>query len=230
MKPSRTSKAWIREHINDPFVQKAKREGYRSRASYKLLEINDKDHLFKKGQIVIDLGATPGGWSQVAQQKVGFEGIVLALDILPMEELPGVTFILGDFLEISTQLRLREILTTPADLVLSDLAPNISGLALYDQARAEALWIGALEVAVKWLNQEGRFLVKVFHGPDFEPYVKMMRLYFRQVVTRKPKASRDRSPEVYLLGIGLRDGALVRWQAEQESVDQDLGLELSDES
>lgn len=226
MKPSRSSKAWIREHINDPFVQKAKREGYRSRASYKILEINEKDHLFKRGQSVIDLGATPGGWSQVAKQKVGAEGVVVALDILPMEELPGVTFILGDFLEASTQIRLREILTTPADLVLSDLAPNISGLALYDQARAEALWVAALEVAVKWLNQEGRFLVKVFHGPDFEPYVRLMRLYFRQVVTRKPKASRDRSSEVYLLGIGLKDEARFRWQTEQEGLNQDLGLEL----
>ena len=226
MKPSRSSKAWIREHINDPFVQKAKREGYRSRASYKLLEIDEKDHLLKKGQIVIDLGATPGGWSQVAQQKVGSEGVVLAVDIIPMEELPGVTFILGDFLETSTQLRLREILNTTVDLVLSDLAPNISGLVLYDQARAEVLWLAALEVAVKWLNQEGRFLVKVFHGPDFEPYVKLMRLYFKQVVTRKPKASRDRSPEVYLLGIGLKDGALGRWQDEQKECDPDLALEL----
>jgi 23S rRNA (uridine2552-2'-O)-methyltransferase len=208
MKPTRTSKAWMREHINDPFVQRAKREGMRSRASYKLMEIDDRDRLLRPGITVLDLGAAPGGWSQVARERMGHRGQVYAIDLLPMVPLPEVSFIQGDF----TQPEMRQALLQSmegrgADLVLSDLAPNISGVALYDQARATELWEEALGFSAHVLKPEGAFLVKVFHGGDFELFVKLMRRVFVSVATRKPKASRDRSTEVYLLGRGLKPDA-----------------------
>lgn len=211
MKPTRTSKAWMREHLNDPFVKKARLEGYRSRAAYKLMEIDDRDRLLQPGAAVVDLGATPGGWSQVAQERVGGNGRVWAIDLLPLDPLPGVTFIQGDF----NAPEIRESLAAAlpeggADLVLSDLAPNISGVALYDQARAAELWDAALEFAVNTLKPKGKFLVKVFHGSDFEAYVRHLRQLFESVMTRKPAASRDRSSEVYLLGKTLKPGAQDR--------------------
>ncbi len=199
----------MREHINDPFVQKAKREGYRSRASYKLMEIDDRDRLLKSGLSVVDLGASPGGWCQVARQRMGKQGKVVGIDLLPMEPLDGVMFVQGDFREAEVYSHLKELLQNrPADLVLSDLAPNISGVVLYDHARAAELWELALGFAQEVLGEEGKFLVKVFHGADFEPFVRLMRATFQRVVTRKPAASRDRSPEVYLLGSGLKALAL----------------------
>lgn len=198
----------MREHINDPFVQRAKLEGMRSRASYKLMEIDDRDRLLRPGITVVDLGAAPGGWSQVARQRMGKRGQVYAIDLLPMVALPDVAFIQGDF----TDPQMRQALVNSmegrgADLVLSDLAPNISGVALYDQARATELWEEAMAFAAHTLKPEGAFLVKVFHGADFESFVKLMRKVFVSVSTRKPKASRDRSTEVYLLGRGLRPEA-----------------------
>jgi 23S rRNA (uridine2552-2'-O)-methyltransferase len=203
MKPSKTSKQWMREHVNDPFVQLAQKEGYRSRAAYKLLEIDAKDRLLKPGTVVVDLGATPGGWSQVAAAKVGRGGKVIALDLLPLVPMAGVDFIQGDFREQAVLRQLEESLQgKPVGLVISDMAPNISGVASADQARAMHLAELALEFALEHLKPDGSFLVKVFQGAGFEEFLKLMRSRFARVVTRKPKASRDRSSEVYLLGSG----------------------------
>lgn len=203
MKPSKTSKQWMREHVNDPFVQLAQKEGYRSRAAYKLLEIDEKDRLLKPGMVVVDLGATPGGWSQVAAQKVGRGGKVVALDLLPLDPLAGVDFIQGDFRDDAVLKQLEELLQgRPVGLVISDMAPNISGVASMDQARAMHLAELAMEFALEHLTSEGSFLVKVFQGAGFEEYLKQMRGSFSKVVSRKPKASRDRSSEVYLLATG----------------------------
>jgi 23S rRNA (uridine2552-2'-O)-methyltransferase len=203
MKPSKTSKQWMREHVSDPFVQRAQKEGYRSRAAYKLLEVDDKDRLLKPGTVVVDLGAAPGGWSQVAAARVGRAGKVIALDLLPLEPLAGVDFIQGDFREEAV-LRQLEILLQgkQAGLVISDMAPNISGVASADQARAMHLAELAMEFALEHLKPDGNFLVKVFQGAGFEDFLKQMRSRFSRVVTRKPRASRDRSSEQYLLGSG----------------------------
>lgn len=202
MKPSKTSKQWMREHINDPYVQQAQKDGYRSRAAYKLLEIDERDHLIKSGMVVVDLGATPGGWSQVAANKMGDKGKVIALDLLPLSPLPRVEFIQGDFREDAVLQQLEEKLGgKQIELVISDMAPNISGIDMSDQARSIHLAELALEFAVQHLKPGGAFLVKVFQGAGFEEYVKAMRKHFAKVVTRKPKASRDRSSEVYMLGM-----------------------------
>ena len=203
MKPSKTSKQWMREHVNDPFVQLAKKEGYRSRAAYKLLEIDAKDRLLKPGTVVVDLGATPGGWSQVAAAKVGRSGKVIGLDLLPLDPLAGVDFIQGDFREDAVLKQLEDLLQgKPVGLVISDMAPNICGVASADQARAVHLAELAMEFALEHLKPDGSFLVKVFQGAGFEDFYKLMRSRFARVVTRKPKASRDRSSELYLLGSG----------------------------
>lgn len=202
-KKNKTSKQWMREHVNDPFVQLAQKEGYRSRAAYKLLEIDSKDRLLKPGTVVVDLGATPGGWSQVAAAKVGRGGKVIALDLLPLDPLAGVDFIQGDFREQAVLKQLEDLLRgKPVGLVISDMAPNISGVASADQARAMHLAELAMEFALEHLRAEGSFLVKVFQGAGFEDFLKLMRSRFARVVTRKPKASRDRSSELYLLGSG----------------------------
>lgn len=208
MKPSpakknKFGKQWMREHVNDPFVQLAQKEGYRSRAAYKLLEIDARDQLLKPGGVVVDLGATPGGWSQVAAAKVGRGGKVIALDLLPLEPLAGVDFIQGDFREEDVLKKLEGLLHgRQAGLVISDMAPNISGVASADQARAVHLAELALEFALEHLNPDGSFLVKVFQGAGFEDFYKLMRSRFTRMVSRKPKASRDRSSELYLLGTG----------------------------
>jgi 23S rRNA (uridine2552-2'-O)-methyltransferase len=203
MKPSKTSKQWMREHINDPFVQMAQKEGYRSRAAYKLLEINAKDHLIKPGMVVVDLGATPGGWCQVAGAIVGQGGKVIALDLLPLDPLRGVEFIQGDFrYEVVLKKLENSLQGKPVGLVISDMAPNFSGVSSVDQDRSMYLAELAMEFAFEHLNPEGSFLVKVFQGAGFEAYMKLMRSRFSRVVARKPKASRDRSSEVYLLGTG----------------------------
>jgi 23S rRNA (uridine2552-2'-O)-methyltransferase len=199
MKRSKTSKQWMREHVNDPFVQRAQKEGYRSRAAYKLLEIDERDRLLRPGAVVVDLGAAPGGWSQVAAAR-GCK--VVALDLLPLQPLPGVEFIQGDFREDEVLARLQEKLGgRPIELVISDMAPNISGVAMSDQARAMHLAELALDFAVRHVKPGGSFLVKVFQGAGFEEYVRLMRSRFARMVTRKPKASRDRSNEVYLVGL-----------------------------
>lgn len=191
----------MREHVNDPYVQRAKHEGYRSRASYKLMEIDERDHLLKPGMTVVDLGATPGGWSQIAARKVGETGRVIALDVLELQPLHRVEFILGDFREEAVLAELvRRLGDRPVDLVISDMAPNISGIAISDQARAMHLSELALDFCIEHLKPGGNFLVKVFQGDGFEPYIKQIREVFRQVYTRKPQASRGRSSETYLLG------------------------------
>ena len=202
-KKNKTSKQWMREHVSDPFVQLAQKEGFRSRAAYKLLEIDAREQLLKPGMVVVDLGATPGGWCQVAAARVGQGGKVIALDLLPLDPLAGVDFIQGDFREEAVLRELEGLLQgRPVGLVISDMAPNISGVAPADQARAMHLAELALEFALAHLKQDGSFLVKVFQGAGFEEFYKLMRKSFTRVVTRKPKASRDRSSEVYLLGSG----------------------------
>ena len=203
IKKNKSSKQWMHEHVSDPFVQLAKKEGYRSRAAYKLLEIDAKDNLLKPGTVVVDLGATPGGWSQVAAAKVGRGGRVIALDLLPLHPLAGVDFIQGDFREDAVLKQLKDLLHgQPVGLVISDMAPNMSGVASADQARALHLAELAMEFALEHLNPDGRFLVKVFQGVGFEDFHKLMRSRFARVTARKPKASRDRSSEVYLLASG----------------------------
>jgi 23S rRNA (uridine2552-2'-O)-methyltransferase len=202
MKRSKTSKAWMQEHLNDAFVKQAQKDGYRARAAYKLIEIDDKDHLIKPGMVVVDLGSVPGSWSQVAVQRLKGQGKVIALDILPMVGIAGVDFIQGDFREDEVLAELEDRLNgQPIDLVISDMAPNLSGIASVDQANAAYLTELAVDFSLKWLKPNGNFLVKVFIGSGFEEIVKLMRESFEKVVTRKPKASRDRSSEVYLLGL-----------------------------
>ena len=202
---AKTSKAWMREHVTDPYVKRAQAEGYRSRAAYKLREIAARDKLLKPGMTVVDLGAAPGGWSQVAAKAVGPAGRVIALDVVEMPQVPGVTVIRGDFHERSTLDALeRTLKNQQVDLVLSDMAPNISGIASADQARSIALAEAALEFAVKHLKPQGNFLVKTFHGAGYDELVNTLRRSFQQVYTRKPDASRSRSSEVFLLGKGLK--------------------------
>jgi 23S rRNA (uridine2552-2'-O)-methyltransferase len=202
MKRSKTSKAWMQEHLNDAFVKQAKKDGYRARAAYKLIEIDDKDHLIKPGMAVVDLGSAPGSWSQVVAQRLKGQGKIIALDILPMVGIGGVDFIQGDFREDAVLAELEDRLNgQPIDLVISDMAPNISGIGSVDQANATYLTELAVDFSLKWLKPNGNFLVKVFIGSGFEEIVQLMRESFEKVVTRKPKASRDRSSEVYLLGL-----------------------------
>ncbi len=208
MARSKTSKAWLREHVSDAYVQRARREGYRSRAAYKLQEIARADRLIAPGMTVVDLGAAPGGWSQVAAERVAPKGKVIAVDLLEMAALRAVVFIQGDFREAETVARMEaELHGARVDLVLSDMAPNMSGIAVSDQARAVHLAELALEFAVKWLKPEGNFLVKTFQGAGFPGLREAMRGHFRQVLTRKPHASRGRSSEIYLLGKGVRPPA-----------------------
>ena len=195
----------MQEHVNDPYVQLAKKEGWRSRAAFKLMEIDDKDKLLRRGEVVVDLGAAPGGWSQVAVKRVGGEGIVIALDLLEMEPLHGVRFIQGDFREDHVLTQLEDVLgERPVGLVMSDMAPNMSGVPLVDQARVMHLAELGLEFSKAHLKPEGAFLVKVFQGSDYDGFLRLMRETFRTVQVRKPDASRDRSPELYLLGRVLR--------------------------
>jgi 23S rRNA (uridine2552-2'-O)-methyltransferase len=207
MKRTKTSKQWMMEHVNDVYVQRAKAEGYRSRAAYKLLEVAARDKLLKQGMVVVDLGAAPGGWSQVAAAKAGASGRVIALDLLPMEALRNVTFLQGDFCEDAVVQALeRELAGRPIDLVLSDMSPNISGITLSDQARAMHLAELALEFAATHLKPGGNLLVKVFQGSGFQEFLREMRSRFTHVATRKPEASRGRSNELYLLGKDRKAG------------------------
>lgn len=205
MPRSKSSHRWLKEHFDDPYVKLAKDKGYRSRATFKLIEVQEKDHLIKPGMTVIDLGSAPGGWSQVAADWVGAKGQVFALDILPMDGLPGVEFIQGDFREASVLDNLLNLIgDQKADLVISDMAPNTSGMKSVDQPRAMYLAELALELATQVLRPDGEFLVKVFQGEGFDEYYKALRSQFKSVATRKPKASRPRSKEVYLLAKGYK--------------------------
>ncbi len=201
MARSKTSNAWLQEHVNDHWVHQAQKDGYRARAAYKLVEIDEKDHLLRKGMYVADLGAAPGSWSQVARNAVGDTGRVFALDILEMPAVAGVEFLQGDFREEEVLNRFTEMLGgRQLDLVICDMAPNISGNAVTDQARSMYLCELALDFSRHYLKPGGNFLVKVFQGYGFNEFMAAMREEFSSVVSRKPKASRDRSSEIYLLG------------------------------
>lgn len=205
MARSKSSQRWLKEHFDDPWVARAQAEGWRSRASFKLLEINEKDKLFRPGMRVLDLGAAPGGWSQVAAKQVGSKGLIVASDILPMEPIADVTFLQGDFREEDVFRKLLDILDGhKMDLVLSDMAPNMSGNRSVDVPRALYLAELALDMATRVLGPEGRFLVKVFQGEGYDQYRRDMQAAFSKLTTRKPGASRPRSNEVYLLGSGLK--------------------------
>lgn len=200
MARSKSSGRWLREHFDDPYVKRAQQEGYRSRAVYKLEEIDRRDRLFRPGMTVVDLGAAPGGWSQYARRSIGDKGRVVALDILPMDPIPGVEFLQGDFREQEVLDRLLDTLGgAPADLVISDMAPNISGVNSVDQARAMYLVELAVDLAKQILKPGGDLLLKIFQGEGFEPVLADLRRSFRSVAIRKPKASRPRSREVYAL-------------------------------
>jgi 23S rRNA (uridine2552-2'-O)-methyltransferase len=204
MARTKTSKAWMHEHVTDRYVQQARQEGYRSRAAYKLMELAQQDRLIRPGMTIVDLGAAPGGWSQVASELTGPKGNVIAVDILDMPAVPGVTFIRGDFREDATLQALEEALAGQrVDLVVSDMAPNISGIGVVDQARAAHLAELALEFALKWLKPGGNLLVKTFQGEAYNELRGALRRHFRQVLTRKPGASRSRSSEIYLLAKDL---------------------------
>ena len=200
MARSKSSGRWLKEHFDDPFVKRAQQEGYRSRAVYKLLEVDQKDRLLRPGMTVVDLGAAPGGWAQVAADKVGPKGRVVALDILPMDPIPGVDIVEGDFREeaVLNEL-LRQLADRPVDLVMSDMAPNISGEKSIDQPRAMYLAELTLDLAREVLAPGGTLVVKVFQGEGFDQYLKEVRAAFGKVTVRKPKASRPRSREVYLV-------------------------------
>lgn len=205
MARSKTSKAWMQEHVNDPYVRKAQAEGMRSRAAYKLEQLAERDKLLKPGMTVVDLGAAPGGWSQVAGRVAGERGRVVAVDLLDMTPVAGVTFIRGDFGDDAVLAEVQRIIGDGGvDLVLSDMAPNISGVATVDQARSVGLAELALDFAVNHLKPQGNFLVKVFQGSGFEALVADIRRKFVQVMIRKPEASRSRSSEVYVVAKGLK--------------------------
>jgi 23S rRNA (uridine2552-2'-O)-methyltransferase len=207
MARSKTSNAWLAEHFNDEFVKRARKEGYRSRAVYKLQEIDARDRLLKPGMTVVDLGAAPGAWSQYLRERVGRTGRVIALDILPMEALPGVEVLQGDFTEEATLKALLDALGgRSVDLVISDMSPNISGVDSADKARAMYLSELALDFAAQVLKPGGAFLMKMFQGSGFSELYKVIQGKFTRVVSRKPKASRARSAEIYVLATGFRGG------------------------
>lgn len=202
-----SSRRWLDRHVHDPYVQRAQREGYRSRAAYKLLELQERDQLIQRGMRIVDLGAAPGGWSQVAAELAGRNGRVVAMDLLPMEPIPGVDLLLGDFRANEDLARLETLLGGDAvDLVLSDMAPNVSGMKAVDQPRMMYLVELAAELAGRVLKPGGGLAVKAFQGEGFDAVVRTLRSGYDRVVTRKPAASRSDSKEVYLVAKGRRVG------------------------
>jgi 23S rRNA (uridine2552-2'-O)-methyltransferase len=205
MARSGSSQRWLAEHFSDTYVKRAQELGYRSRAVFKLEEIQARDRLLKPGMVIVDLGAAPGGWSQYAAQRTGKGGRIIALDLLPVEAIPGMSFIQGDFRDDGVLLKLTEELAgQPVDLVMSDMSPNMSGAREVDQARAMDVAELALDFCRQVLKPGGAFVVKLFMGAGFDDYQREAKRSFAQVTTRKPKASRDRSREVYLVGKGFR--------------------------
>jgi 23S rRNA (uridine2552-2'-O)-methyltransferase len=204
MAKSKSSKSWLKEHFDDEYVRRSQLDGYRSRAIYKLIEIDEKDHIIKPGMTIIDLGAAPGGWSEYCVKKLGKNGTVIALDILPMDPIEGVIIIEGDFREDAVFEELMGVMNNrKADLVISDMAPNISGMGSVDMPRAYHLCELALDLARQVLGPGGGLLVKLFQGEGFEAYSKELKTSFSKVVMRKPKASRPRSREIYALATGF---------------------------
>ncbi len=203
MTKSKSSKRWLNEHFRDNFVQRSKKQEYRSRSVYKLMEINEKDKILKQGISVLELGAAPGGWTQYVSQQLNGTGVIVASDILAMDGLPDVTFVQGDFREESVLAEILTALPTKAvDLVLSDMAPNLSGVAGTDQARSMYLADLALDTVLRVLKENGAFVSKLFQGEGFDNYIKNLRSHFKKVIIRKPKASRSRSREVYAVALG----------------------------
>lgn len=208
MKKSHSSKQWLRRHVSDPYVQRSKREGWRSRSAYKLLEIDERDRLLAPGQVVVDLGAAPGGWSQVVAKKAGAAGAVVAIDLLEMEPIAGVTFIRADFADRAGLAAVAAALAgRRADVVLSDMAANMTGIPVTDRARCMALAEIARDFALAHLKPGGAFLVKVFQGEGYEEFLRSLRAGFEKVAVRKPGASRGESAELYLLARGRRRAA-----------------------
>jgi 23S rRNA (uridine2552-2'-O)-methyltransferase len=219
MAKNRFNQSWLHDHINDPYVKMAQRDGYRARAAYKLKEIDEQDKLIKPGQVIVDLGAAPGSWSQYARNKLaastnraggatgkGIDGTIIAVDMLPMEPIADVTFIEGDFRDDAVLAQLEEVIGgRPVDLVISDMAPNLSGVAAADAARIEHVCDLALEFAQNHLKPEGALLVKCFHGSGYSQIVERFKHQFKVVAARKPKASRDKSAETFILGRGLKN-------------------------
>jgi len=212
---SKVNKAWLHDHINDPYVKLAQREGYRARAAYKLKEIDEAFGLVRPGQLVVDLGCAPGAWSQYLRRRLApggaaagaLDGTIVGLDVLPMEPIEGVHFIQGDFREAEVLAQLQAALAgRQVDLVVSDMAPNLSGIASADAARMEELVELALEFAQSHMQAGGALVAKVFHGAGYDPVLRRLRQAFLHVKPHKPKASRDRSSETFLVGIGLRQG------------------------
>ena len=203
----KNSRDWVKRHLSDPYVKRSQVDGYRSRSTYKLSEIIEKESLMKPGMTVVDLGSAPGGWSQWVAKKVGTKGKVVAIDILEMAPVTGVHFIQADFSHVAGLNAVVEAIggeNEKVDLVISDMAPNLTGIGITDQARLFTLGELALEFAVKFLKPNGVFLVKVFQGAGFEPFVKLMRSHFRHVAAKKPDASRDESRETYLLARDIK--------------------------
>jgi 23S rRNA (uridine2552-2'-O)-methyltransferase len=212
-KSSKVNRAWLNDHVNDPYVKLAQRDGYRARAAYKLKEIDESLGLIQPGQMVVDLGSTPGAWSQYARRKLSpqgaaagaLNGTIIALDILPMEPIEGVHFLQGDFREADVLLRLEEAMQgRKANMVVSDMAPNLSGISSADAARVENLVELAVDFAQRHMRPEGALVAKVFHGSGYGELVKLFQLNFKVVKAIKPKASRDKSSETFLVGIGLK--------------------------
>lgn len=212
MAKKKFSKEWVMQHINDPYVKMAQQKGYRARAAFKLIEILDQEKLMRPGDLVVDLGSTPGSWSQVARERLGgagdqINGAIIALDILPMEPVPGVVFIQGDFREDEVLDQLAaQVGDRKVDLVISDMAPNLTGVASADSARIQHVCELAAEFAVSHLKRDGALIVKAFHGSGFSQTVEDLKRRFKRVVERKPKASRDKSSETFLVARGLKDG------------------------
>ena len=205
MKKSHSSKQWLRRHVNDPYVQRSKKEGYRSRSAYKLTEIDERDRILGPGMLVVDLGAAPGGWSQVAAKRVGPKGTVVAIDLLPVEPISGVTILQADFASEEGLSAVEKCIHgRKAAVVLSDMAPNMSGIAVSDQARSMELAEIARDFAQLHLQAEGVFVVKVFQGAGYDEYLKSLRNAFQKVMARKPASSRGESAEQYLVARGLK--------------------------
>src|SRR5690606_36990147 len=214
MAKKKFSKNWVHQHINDPYVKMAQQKGYRARAAFKLLEILDTEKLLNKGDIVVDLGSAPGSWSQVARERLAgpggaVQGRIIALDMLPMEPIADVEFIQGDFREDEVLDQLKQIVgDSRVDLVISDMAPNLSGVESADSARIQHVCELALHFACQHLRPEGALIVKAFHGSGFSQIVETFKHYFRRVVERKPKASRGKSSETFLVARGLKPGVI----------------------
>lgn len=206
-KRHKSKKDWLTEHVNDSYVQKAKQEGYRSRAAYKLIEIDQKDRLIRGGSVIVDLGSAPGSWCQVALKKTGGNGRIIAIDLLEMQGINHVDFIQGDFSEEGPLRLIEEKLAgQKVDLVMSDMLPNMTGVSAIDSPRAIYLCELAADFARSHLKPDGKFLTKAYQGPGYQEFFQQLKKQFKTVVSRKPDASRNRSAEIYLLATGLREG------------------------